>query len=557
MNRHGWEQRKTIRIGTWTLLAVLALAPRAGWADDNRELSLRLRSRVETEKGSGVYRVIEKPETWKTGETAIIVCDMWDLHHCKNAVLRGTEMAPRMDRVLKTARAQGAIIIHAPSSCMDAYKDHPARKHASDTARSKALPKEIALWCKSIPSEEKGTYPIDQSDGGEDDDLKEHEEWAAKLTAMGRNPRAPWKSQTNLLTIADSDYISDNGEEIWSILEERGIKNVVLLGVHLNMCVLGRPFGLRQMAKNGKHVVLMRDMTDTMYNPKRAPYVSHFAGTDLMIEHVEKFVAPSITSDQLLGDTPFRFKDDARPHVAFVIAEDEYKTEVTLPIFASTQLTKDYLLSYILGDEGNLNELPGMKILDTAEVAVVSVRRRILPKEQLDAMRRFVAAGKSVVGLRTASHAFAPRAKGALPSGHDAWEQFDAEVLGGNYHGHYGDGPAVMVTLAKDPETTSLLKGVQTSELVGHGSLYKVSPLATSATPLLLGSIPEHDAEPIAWTNVPASKNRVFYTSLGQIEDFKIPAFNRLLRNAIDWAARRESVGERAATNDLPIQKTR
>jgi hypothetical protein len=58
-------------------------------------------------------------------------------------------------------------------------------------------------------------------------------------------------------------------------LESRRIDNVILMGVHLNMCVSGRPFGLRQMAKNGKHVVLMRDMTDTMYNPARWPFVSH------------------------------------------------------------------------------------------------------------------------------------------------------------------------------------------------------------------------------------------------------------------------------------------
>ncbi len=154
---------------------------------------------------------------------------------------------------------------------MDAYKDHPARKHATETPRSKALPTEIASWCYKIPSEEKGTYPIDQTDGGEDDDPAEHKKWAEELTAMGRNPKAPWKSQIDVLTIADQDYISDNGEEIWSILEDRGIKNVVLMGVHLNMCVLGRPFGLRQMAKNGKNVALMRDLTDTMYNPQRSP----------------------------------------------------------------------------------------------------------------------------------------------------------------------------------------------------------------------------------------------------------------------------------------------
>src|SRR5262249_11941878 len=154
-----------------------------------------------------------------------------------------------------------------------------------------------------------------------DDDPAEHAGWAAKLAGKGRNPKAPWKSQTKLLTIADDDYISDSGEEIWSILEQRRIKHVVLLGVHLNMCALGRPFGLRQMARTGRAVDLMRDMTDTMYNPERAPYVSHFTGTDLMIEHVEKFVCPTITSDQLIGGVPFRFKEDRRPHVVFVIAE--------------------------------------------------------------------------------------------------------------------------------------------------------------------------------------------------------------------------------------------
>ena len=89
---------------------------------------------------------------------------------------------------------------------------------------------------------------------------------------------------------------------------------MILLGVHTNMCVLGRPFGLRQMAKNGKNVVLMRDMTDTMYNPERWPYVSHFDGTDLIVEHIEKFVCPTITSVDFLGGEPFRFKNDRRSH---------------------------------------------------------------------------------------------------------------------------------------------------------------------------------------------------------------------------------------------------
>ena len=76
------------------------------------------------------------------------------------------------------------------------------------------------------------------------------------------------------------------------------------------MCVAGRPFGLRQMAKNGRRVVLMRDLTDSMYNPARWPNVSHFRGTALIVEHIEKFVCPTITSDQILGGKPFMFSTD-------------------------------------------------------------------------------------------------------------------------------------------------------------------------------------------------------------------------------------------------------
>ena len=108
------------------------------------------------------------------------------------------------------------------------------------------------------------------------------------------------------------DAITDSGVEVWNLLEERGIQNVMLLGVHVNMCVLGRPFGLRQMTKNGKHAVLVRDLTDSMYNPASWPHVSHFRGTDLIVEHIEKTVCPTITSTDFLGGSPFRFKNDRR-----------------------------------------------------------------------------------------------------------------------------------------------------------------------------------------------------------------------------------------------------
>ncbi len=270
-------------------------------------LTVHKRSRVQR---GDEFAVKEVAETWQPGESAIIVCDMWDAHHCLNAVRRAVEMAPRMNAVLEAARKQGVTIIHAPSSCMDPYANHPGRKLAQSAPKAANLPEGIHEWCRSIPAEDAGRYPIDQTDGGEDDDPAEHKIWHEKLAALGRNPKAPWKAQLALLRIDDADAISDSGVEIWNLLESRGIKNVVLLGVHTNMCVLGRPFGLRQLAKNGKNVVLMRDMTDTMYNPAKRPFVSHFAGTQLIIEHIEKFVCPTIASTALLGGERFRFEGD-------------------------------------------------------------------------------------------------------------------------------------------------------------------------------------------------------------------------------------------------------
>ncbi len=290
--------------------------------EDSWPLRFRLQRPMRDAVSKSERTVVEEVQKrWAPKDTAVIVCDVWDAHHCLNAVRRLEEFAPRMNEVLKEARKHGATIIHSPSDCMVAYEDHAARKRAVSAPAAKIKPKDVEHWCSRIPSEEQAVYPIDQSDGGEDDDPAEHAEWAAKLKAMGRNPGMPWQSQSKLIEIdADRDFISDRGDEVWNVLESRGIKNVILVGVHLNMCVLGRPFGLRQMVRNGKNVALMRDMTDCMYNPKRWPQVDHFTGNDLVIAHVERFVCSTITSDQLLGGEPFRSKYDQRENPQSVTA---------------------------------------------------------------------------------------------------------------------------------------------------------------------------------------------------------------------------------------------
>lgn len=521
-----------------SVLFASAMPPSLMAKDAPEDYELKLRKQQEIDGG---YRPIIVEERWNPRRTAMIVCDMWDVHHCLNATRRGTEVAPRMNAVVKHARAQGSTIIHAPSSCVDFYEDHPARRRAIAVPKASVVPEGIQHWLNWINSrEEKAGYPIDHSDGGEDDDLNEHELWHQKLAAMGRNPKAPWIRQTPLIEIEDDDYITDNGVENWSILDQQGIENVVLVGVHANMCVLGRSFGLRQMAKNGKHVVLMRDMTDTMYNPEMKPRVSHFAGTDLIINHIEKFVCPTITSDQFIGGVPFRFSQDDRPSLVMLIGEQEYNTKNTLPAFATRHLS-DFRVTFVHASVGDMNSFPGMSAVRDADVVLVSVRRRTPPQEQLDILREYVKSGRPIVGIRTASHAFALRGDNQPPPGHAAWVEFDAEVFGGNYTGHHnnqGEGAArSYIWTCSAAANHAIVNQIGAAERHTTSHLYKTSPLAPGTQVLMMGRVGDRQPhEPVTWTNIHVGGGRAFYTSLGSPDDFQDINFQLLLRNGIYWA---------------------
>jgi nicotinamidase-related amidase len=300
-------------IASSALMTSLALSSTSSAVAANaKPLAFSLQQRVETRAGSGEYKVVTTRQDWDPKKTAIIVCDMWDLHHCKNAVKRETEFAPRMNDLLEQARAQGVFIVHAPSNCMKFYEGHPARLRAQQAPKAANLPQGIAEWVRKLPSEEKAKYPLDDTPNEEDDDPEEHRLWAQELAAKGLDPKRPWTRQIDVLKIHDIDAITDSGVEVWNLLESRGITGVILLGVHVNKCVTGRPFGMRQMVKNGRRVVLVRDLTDSMYNPQCWPFVDHYRGTELFIEHVEKFIGPTITSDQILGGKPFVLSGDPR-----------------------------------------------------------------------------------------------------------------------------------------------------------------------------------------------------------------------------------------------------
>ncbi len=384
-----------------------------GGQEQTKTFQLHLRTKVETEKGSGRCHTITQDVKWPAEKTAVIVCDMWDKHWCPGATGRVGELAPRMNQLLIEARKRGALVIHCPSETLEFYKDHPGRKLAQGAPKVKA---KVALqgWC-SLMKEKEGPLPIDASDGGCAETSKSHQAWSRQHPG---------------LEMQDSDAITDSAEAYY-LIRQRGIENVLIMGVHTNMCVLGRPFGIRQLVQQGLNVALVRDLTDTMYNPAKAPFVSHCTGTDLVVEHIEKYWCPSVTSVDILGGSEFRFAEDRRKHVVILAAEDEYKTEETLPRFALEQLGKDFRVSFVFADSKERHRLPGLEVMSQADLLMVSVRRRPLVPEQLAMIQKWVESGKPVVGIRTASHAFARKGNEKLPEGVEEWARFDQDVLGG------------------------------------------------------------------------------------------------------------------------------
>jgi nicotinamidase-related amidase len=209
---------------------------------------------------------------------------MWDNHYCQNAARRVKAMAPRMNQTIKAARGLGVTIIHAPSGTMDVYAGTPQRARVLKAPKV-TPPVPILKSCPLDPAKEHA-LPVDDITQSCDD-----ENVAPQVRRYSR--------QNELLDIAPEDGVSDSGEELYSFFRQQKIRNVVLMGVHTNMCVLGRSFGIRQQVRLGMNVVLARDLTDAMYDPRQRPWVSHERGTEMIIEHIERYWCPSVRSEDL------------------------------------------------------------------------------------------------------------------------------------------------------------------------------------------------------------------------------------------------------------------
>lgn len=234
-------------------------------------------------------------------KTAAIICDMWDNHWCAGAAARVSEMAPRMNDLISHLRDIGCVIVHCPSDTMDYYANTTQRKTILKLASDRGLRINESA---SRKIDELPPLYVDMNriecDCGD----------AAHKCKQGK----VWSKQIDILEIKDGDLIGDN-EEVLKALDALGIEQVIMMGVHTNLCVLHRGFAIKNLIRHDFNVVLVRDLTDCMAPSDEPPYVNHFDALSVVVSYIEAQLCPTVISGELMDDGKvFTFSEDLKKY---------------------------------------------------------------------------------------------------------------------------------------------------------------------------------------------------------------------------------------------------
>src|SRR5712692_11566011 len=138
-------------------------------------------------------------------------------------------------------------------------------------------------------------------------------------------------------------------------------------------------------------------------------------------------------------------------HIVLISGDEEYRSEETLPqlakILSNHHGFKCTVLFAVDPKDGTVNpdrrdNIPGLESLQTADLMVIFTRFRELPDEQMKHIVEYVESGRPIIGLRTATHAFAFK-KGATYVRYGwrskEWDGgFGRQVLGETWISHHG-----------------------------------------------------------------------------------------------------------------------
>jgi type 1 glutamine amidotransferase len=223
----------------------------------------------------------------------------------------------------------------------------------------------------------------------------------------------------------------------------------------------------------------------------------------------------------------------------------------------------------------DLDNIPGLEQLKTADLLVAFLRWRELPDEQMQHIIDYTESGKPILGIRNATHPFkyvkrpdSPYARfdsaSKEPSG--GWGRL---VLGETWISHYGKNlvESTRCDIVTAASAHPIFKGIRTGFWIPDDVYGISSALSGDSTPVLLGQpldawtsdarpVAEKPPQPIAWTKsytgATGKTARVFTSTMGHGDAFKIEAFRRMISNACLWCMNMEDSINPSCNMDIP-----
>ncbi|HVX14352.1 MAG TPA: PVC-type heme-binding CxxCH protein [Pirellulales bacterium] len=250
--------------------------------------------------------------------------------------------------------------------------------------------------------------------------------------------------------------------------------------------------------------------------------------------------------------------------IVLVSGDEEYRSEEALPMLAKIlsrrhgfNCTVHFAIDPQSGiiDSNNQNNIPGLEQLDDADLMIIATRFRELPDDQMKHVVDFVNAGKPVIGLRTATHAFnyskkdSPYVDWGFSS--SKWPGgFGQQILGDTWISHHGNHghEATRGIVNEKQKDNPVLRGV--SDVFGQTDVYGIKNLTPDASILLYGQVvagmkptdppvageKNNPMMPVAWlkpyTAPSGKKGQAFCTTMGASIDFTSEGLRRLIVNA-------------------------
>jgi type 1 glutamine amidotransferase len=253
-------------------------------------------------------------------------------------------------------------------------------------------------------------------------------------------------------------------------------------------------------------------------------------------------------------------------HIVLVSGDQEYRSEEALPqlgkILAKHHGFKCTVL-FTQDKDGaidpNVNNIPGLEALKSADLMIVFLRFLDLPDEQMKHFADYIESGRPIIGLRTSTHAFkTKKSKTYEKYSNDSKDGgFGRNVLGEKWISHHGKhgSQSTRGIIAKGQEKHPILKGIKDGDIWGPTDVYGVRlPLPGDSLPLVMGQVlegmnvgdnpvkgkPNDPMMPVAWVRsykgAEGKTARVFTTTMGASQDLVADGTRRLLVNAAYWA---------------------